>query len=118
MPEAKTKLNKAEKFYILHHMDTLSLDILSKELRCSKKIIEKQVTLFRSKNNTKQISTGTKKENPDNPAMPIASDLMMRNAKYGVTIMTRQSSEISDESKKNAKKASVNTGYVHRTKKV
>ena len=99
-------------------MDTKSVDLLSKELRCGKRIIEKQIITFRSENKTRQISTGTKKEDSDDKMMPTAGDLMMRNSKYGVTIMTRQSAEISDESRKNAKKANTNREFVHRTKKV
>lgn len=99
-------------------MDSMSVEDLSKDIRCGKGLIEKQIELFKSKNHQKQITSPAKIEASESASMAKAGDLMIRNKRYGVTVMTRQSAEISDENRKNAKKTNENRVYIHKAKEL
>lgn len=118
MAEKKTRLTKVEKFYIENNMETMSVEDLSKDIRCGKTLVQKQIDLLKSKNHQKQITMPAKAEDIVSSSMPKAGDFMIRNKRYGVTVMTRQSAEISDENRKNVKKTNTSREYIHKTKQL
>jgi predicted metal-dependent hydrolase len=95
----KKTLTKVEKFYIANHLD-VDPEELSVATKIPLDLIKKEIESLSSQ---KEETINKKVVDDGSPKMATAEDLFIRNKRYGAIVMTPGSSQIGDESRKNAK---------------
>tara|TARA_R110002020_G_scaffold846_5_gene4199 strand:+ start:552 stop:881 length:330 start_codon:yes stop_codon:yes gene_type:complete len=102
----KGPLTKVEKFYIDNNKDK-KVEELAEDLSRTEKAIKKHLDTVATSNETNHIA----KAKSDSPT---AADMMIKNERYGVSIMTQEASMSGDESK--SKSSKLNPNFVHKMK--
>ena len=104
------RLTKIEKFYIEGNPDKTP-ELLAQELKKPAVLIEKYCKELRKK---KEVSPPITE---DGIPIPKAGDLFVRNARYGVTVMTKQAAELSDEHRKQNARTKKTSDFIRPAKR-
>tara|TARA_Y100000034_G_C6809771_1_gene363839 strand:- start:654 stop:983 length:330 start_codon:yes stop_codon:yes gene_type:complete len=102
----KGPLTKVEKFYIDNNKNK-KVEELAEDLSRTEKAIKKYLDATAQPDDNNHIA----KAKSDSPT---AGDMMIKNERYGVSIMTQEASMNGDESK--SKSSQLNPNFVHKMK--
>ena len=106
--KGKGPLSKVEKFYIEQNCSSQSTKEIAKDISRSVKAVEKHLASTK-----KEASSHIAKAKSEEPN---AGDLMIRNEKYGVSIMSQEASMSGDDSPP-SQKNTFNPNVMHKIKK-
>lgn len=108
MAKKTIKLTSIEAFYIEHNPDKTP-EQLALEIKKPADLIRKHLKKIKPKE-TPQVTE-------DGIPIPKAGDFFVRNKRYGVTVMTKQAAEISDEHRRSNAIKQNQSGFIRPAKR-